>query len=114
MTASLASAITKVASKQTFYTIRYLVDRQRVADAYRAYAYFRWVDDVLDEAAPSSSAPLDAERSERWRFLDRQKSLLNRCLRGEPPRDPTPRETMLVELVRHTDEASAGLESYLR
>ena len=45
---SIAPAITKAASKQTYYTIRFLVDRDRVADAFRAYAYFRWVDDTLD------------------------------------------------------------------
>ena len=48
MTPSPASSITKAASKQTYYTIRFLVDRERVDDAYRAYGYFRWVDDVLD------------------------------------------------------------------
>ena len=54
MTISVASSITKAASKQTYYTIRFLVDRERVDDAYRAYGYFRWVDDVLD--ADSGSA----------------------------------------------------------
>jgi phytoene/squalene synthetase len=44
----LAASITKAASKQTYYMIRFLVDRERVAEAYRAYAYFRWVDDFLD------------------------------------------------------------------
>jgi len=48
MITDLASSITKAASKQTYYTIRYLVDRERVDDAYRAYGYFRWVDDILD------------------------------------------------------------------
>ena len=48
MNTTLASAITKVASRQTYYTIRFLVDRERVDDAYRAYGYFRWVDDVID------------------------------------------------------------------
>ena len=51
MTSSLASAITKAASKQTYYTIRFLVDRPLVDDAFRAYAYFRWVDDVVDAVA---------------------------------------------------------------
>ena len=45
---TIAASITKAASKQTYYTIRFLADRERVADAYRAYAYFRWVDDRLD------------------------------------------------------------------
>src|SRR5512137_1215090 len=48
MNPSPASSITKSASKQTYYTIRFLVDRERVDDAYRAYGYFRWVDDILD------------------------------------------------------------------
>ena len=50
---ALAATITKAASKQTYYTIRLFVDRGRVEDAYRAYGYFRWVDDVLDADVPS-------------------------------------------------------------
>ena len=46
---SLAARITQAASKQTYYTVRYLVDRPLIPDAYRAYAYFRWVDDYLDQ-----------------------------------------------------------------
>src|SRR5512141_1255876 len=64
----LSDAITWEASKHTYYTIRLLVDRDRVDDAYRAYGYFRWVDDVLDADSGSSS--------ERKAFLDRKKSLL--------------------------------------
>ena len=44
----LAPSITKTASKQTYYTIRLLADRERVADAYRAYAHFRGLDGALD------------------------------------------------------------------
>ena len=95
MDSTLASSITKAASKQTYYTIRFLVDRERVEDAYRTYAYFRWVDDVLD--APSGSA------AERKAFLERQKSLLEACYRGEPPQDVDMQENMLVELVHHRE-----------
>jgi hypothetical protein len=45
---NLASLITKAASKQTYNTIRFLADRERVDDAYQTYGYFRWVDDILD------------------------------------------------------------------
>jgi phytoene/squalene synthetase len=114
MNSNLAAAITKEASKQTYYTIRLLVDRPRVADAYRAYAYFRWVDDVLDAEAPSGPEAGDAERFERSSFLDRQKSLLDQCLRGVMPRDANRYEAMLVELVRRADHVDAGLETYLR
>lgn len=114
MSPGLAPAITRAASRQTYYTIRFLVDRSRVEDAYRAYAYFRWLDDVLDAEPPAGSAWGDAERLERRSFLDRQKSLLDRCLRGEPPPDADPHEAMLVELVRHAGRADVGLRAYLR
>jgi phytoene/squalene synthetase len=114
MNSSLASRLTKAASKQTYYTIRFLVDRPRREDAYRAYAYFRWVDDVLDADAPSGAAPADAGRFERQRFLERQRTLLDRTLRGEVPRDIDPHEAMLVELVRNAESTDRGLEAYLR
>jgi phytoene/squalene synthetase len=114
MSGSPAAAITRAASKQTFYTVRFLVDRDRVDDAYRAYAYFRWVDDVLDAETPSGSVPSDGEACERKVFLERQKSLLERCLRGEAPRDVNLQETMLVELVRHNGDQNRGLHAYLR
>ncbi len=106
MITTLASSITKAASKQTYYTIRFLVDRDRVEDAYRAYAYFRWVDDVLD--ADSGSRP------ERSAFLERQKSLLESLYRGESPRDVDIQENMLVGLVEHDQEKNSGLQLYLR
>jgi phytoene/squalene synthetase len=102
----LAPSITNAASKQAYYTIRFLADRERVADAYRAYAYFRWVDDVLDAESPS--------RSERSALIRRQKSLLESCYIGEPPRRVNPEEKILVELVSSDTEKNSGLQSYLR
>jgi phytoene/squalene synthetase len=102
---SLAETITKSASKQTYYTIRLLVDRDRVADAYRAYAYFRWVDDVLDIETGS--------QSEKVAFVNRQKFLLETCYRGETPQDLSAEEQILAVLVRHDQEANSGLKSYL-
>jgi phytoene/squalene synthetase len=101
-----ASSITKAASKQTYYTIRLLVDRERIDEAYRAYGYFRWVDDVLDAESGSSR-----ERSD---FVNRQKSLLEKCYRGESPRDVNVEEKMLVDLIRGNAEKNSGLQSYLR
>jgi phytoene/squalene synthetase len=106
MLPSLASSITNAAGKQTYYTIRFLVDRARVDDAYRAYGYFRWVDDVLDADSGSGS--------ERRAFLERQKSLLEKCYRAEAPRDANLQERMLVELVQRDRERSSGLQAYLR
>jgi len=103
---SLAAAITKDASKQTYYTIRFLVDHGRVNDAYRAYGYFRWVDDVLDAETGSSV--------EKIAFVNRQKALLEVCYRGERPNDLYREEWMLVDLIRNDTEKKSGLQAYLR
>lgn len=105
-TAGLAAAITKAASKQTYYTVRFLVDRPRVPDAYRSYAYFRWVDDRLDSET--------AAASERVAFLNRQQALLDACYRREIPEDICSEEQLLVDLVRNDTEKDSGLQSYLR
>lgn len=105
ITATIAESITRVASKQTYYTIRFLVDRVRVEDAYRSYGYFRWVDDVLDT---ESMTGLD-----RSAFIQRQKSLLEKCYRGEMPQGVTVHEKMLTELVERDRGKDSGLKSYL-
>jgi hypothetical protein len=108
-----ASSITKAASTQTYYTIRFLVDRARIDDAYRAYAYFRWMDDVLDAASDSGPVLSEVEASERSAFLKRQKSLLELCIRGEAPRDTNLQEKMLVELVQSNRGKNSGLRAYV-
>ena len=113
MNPSTASIITKAASKQSYYTIKFLADRQRVKDAYRAYGYFRWVDDTLDAALSAGPVPSAAETDERRAFLDRQKTLLETCLRGETPPDANLQEQMLVELVQCDSEKNSGLRAYL-
>jgi phytoene/squalene synthetase len=109
---TLATAITKSASKQTYYTIRLFVDRDRIDDAYRAYGYFRWVDDVIDTEAPYGDDT--GRRAEKIAFVNRQKFLLEACYRGETPDDLCAEEWMLVDLVRSDTEKNSGLQSYLR
>jgi len=105
MSTTIASAITKAASKQTYYTIRFLADRERVEDAYRAYGYFRWVDDLLDAESGSEA--------ERMSFLERQKYLLESCDRGRQPHDTSIQENMLFELARNDPDRNSGLWVYL-
>ena len=102
----LAAAITRSASKQTYYTIRFLADRDRMADAYRAYGYFRWVDDQLDQNGMG--------KRDRLIFVERQKSLMDQCYRGERPRQPSEEESLLVELIRSERGKRSGLQSYIR
>jgi phytoene/squalene synthetase len=103
--AVLARAITRRASVQTYLTIRWLVDRGRTDDAYRAYAYFRWVDDMLD--APTH------DRAARLRFLSRQKQLLEGLLAGMAPANLQPQERMLADVIAGRRDRHPGLRSYL-
>ncbi len=103
---SLAASITRAASQQTYYTVRLLVDRDLVPDAYRAYGYFRWVDDRLDQGG--------MERSERIAFAERQRALVDRCYRGEEPRHLTDEEYLLVDLIRGDRAKNSGLQAYIR
>jgi phytoene/squalene synthetase len=103
--ATLARDITRIASRQTYYTIRLLADRDRRGDAYCAYAYFRWVDDRIDMDSGSKEAHRD--------FVSRQKNLLESASRGEAVANATPEETLLFELVRGDREKNSGLQSYL-
>jgi phytoene/squalene synthetase len=105
MNTTPAVSITKAASKQTYYTIRFLVDRERVEDAYRAYGYFRWVDDTLDAESMTSV--------ERSAFLQRQKSLLEKGYRGEIHCDVDFQEQLLIDLIHGDHEKESGLKSYL-
>jgi phytoene/squalene synthetase len=102
---TLPARITKAASKQTYYTIRFLVDRERILNAYRTYAYFRWVDDWLDQN--------DSEQAERITFLERQHTIIDSCYRGEYPFDLTPEEDMIVSLIQSDNEPNSGLKIYI-
>ncbi len=116
---TLAQSITRAASWQAYQTIRLLVDPDRVTDAYCAYAYFRWVDDIVDggcfalpkEHGGDVSA---AEARERAAFLERQKALLDNSYCGNSIPDPTKEEKMLIQLVHHDHEKNSGLQIYLR
>jgi len=104
--AELAETITRSSSKQTYYTLRVFADRDLVADSYRAYAYFRWVDDRLDEDGLS--------QSQRIIFLQQQKKLLVSCLDGVFPDAPSPEEAMLVDLFHRKPGKNDGLQAYLQ
>jgi phytoene/squalene synthetase len=104
--ASLAAELTWRSSRQAFWTIRWLVDRQRVADAFRAYGYFRWVDDCLDLELSLSG--------DRTTFLARQQDVAARCYAGRPPAPSCPEEDMLIELIHNNPASEGGLASYIK
>jgi len=103
---ALPESITWIASKQTYYTIRFLVDRDRVKEAFQAYAYFRWLDDQLDQELPG--------QPERIAFVERQKELMHRCFQEDWPPQLSKEEGMLINLIRSDGDTNSGLRIYIQ
>jgi phytoene/squalene synthetase len=102
----LAASITRAASLQTYATVRLLVDRPHVGQAFQAYAYFRWVDDWLDE--PSR------QRSDRLSFIRRQASLIDQCYSASTPRTRAPEEDLVISLIQIDRQQNGGLHLYIQ
>lgn len=83
---------------QSYLTIRWLADPRYRADAFAIYAWFRWLDDMVDEGLPDAGA--------RLAFVARQRRLLALAADGAPLPDArdgtwapvTPEEGLLVRL----------------
>ena len=103
--AALARQITWRESKQSYFTMHLLVDRDLVEDSYRAYAYFRWVDDVVDETLTSSE--------ERIAFIRAQRVLIEGLYEGRRPEGLRMEEVMIAELIRNDRSPRSGLRSYI-
>ena len=106
MTAKLARNITWNSSKQTYYTANLLVDRGMEDNCYRAYSYFRWADNVIDDKCQT--------RSERMDFISRQIHLVSEFCEGKQIAGLCPEEELIADLIHHDAEGSCGLRSYVR
>jgi len=105
-TATLAQTITRSSSKQSYLIARWLVDKDLVDDCLRAYAYFRWADDVIDVHCRSIG--------ERIAFINRQKWIIDSSYRNQRPGDLAPQEAMVADLIEHDREENSGLQSFIR
>ena len=101
-----AAAITKAASTQTYYTILFLADRGRVADAFRAYGYFRWLDDQLDQEGLKRPAALD--------LVERQNNLMQSAYEKHFQSQCHDEEKMLTDLIQSDTEENSGLRMYIQ
>ncbi len=104
--AALPISITKAASQQTYYTIRLLADRGHALNAYRAYAYFRWVDDQLDTVLSNHFA--------RLAFVERQQTLIDACYDSDQRFDLLPEERIAAHLIASDQSRDSGLHAYIR
>lgn len=111
-TATLAQAITWTGSKQAYYTARLMVDKGLVDDFYRAYAYFRWADDVVD--SPASNDHWSQSNEQRIDFVQRQRELVEALYRKEQPQDLATEEKIVADLISHDKEKASGLQSFIQ
>ncbi len=103
--ARLARSITCASSKQSYLTAKLMVDRGLKDDCYRAYGYFRWVDDMVDVECQQST--------ERRAFMQRQIKLAETLYNGAAPIGLSPEEEMLADLIHNDRDQSPLLYSYI-
>lgn len=104
--AELARSITWEGSKQTYFTGRLMIDRDLVDDFYRAYAYFRWIDDVIDDTTKTDREGIN--------FIKQQRELIDTLFSGDQPNDLSPEEQILADLISHDRGENSGLQSFIR
>jgi len=105
-TAILAQNITQQGSRQTYFTARIMVDKDLTSDFFRSYAYFRWLDDVIDIHAQTDE--------ERISFIERQKNIIDGLFKNEHFEELTIEEQIIGDLIRNTRTEGSGLESFIR
>ncbi len=105
-TARLARSITWTGSKQSYLTARLLADPHLADDCLRAYAYFRWADDMIDLWLSGQAA--------RTAFIERQNALIESLYQGERPEGLSPEEAMVADLIAHDRLPESGLGSFIR
>lgn len=104
--AVLARSITRKGSIQTYYTARLMVDKDLADDFFRAYAYFRWIDDVIDVTAKSDE--------ERLSFISYQRRLIDSLYEHKTVPDLVPEEEILQDLINNDRGENSGLQSFIR
>jgi len=100
-----AAGLTRRGSLHTYLVIRWMVDRDLVEDGFRAYAYFRWLDDVLDLQL--------GERRQRLAMVREQAELARRAFAGDFPQPACAEEQLLQDLIRGNRSGHPGLASYV-
>ena len=83
-----------------------MVDKDLADDFYRAYAYFRWADDIIDIHTQSEE--------ERISFIERQKLMIDELYNRRDIDDIAPEEQMLADLIQSDREDGSGLHSFVR
>ena len=87
----LAKLEVKKSNPLTYGIMLLFVDRPLIYNCLKAYAYFRWLDDMVDDVL---SSPSETEE-----FLSRQKMLINQFYDKNNPEIRSSKEIMLKTLL---------------
>ena len=101
----LSRKLTRESSIQSYITALLLVDKDLQEDCLRAYAYFRWVDDQVDDPKTSFH--------EREAFINRQKLLVDSLYKNQKPKDLSSFEEIIGNLISHDRGFNSGLRSFV-
>lgn len=101
----LAEKITRNSSRQTYCTIKFLVDPPLRSECYKAYAYFRWLDDEIDEKLKGQ---------DRIDFINKQKTLTDRTYKRLPANTKNKEEEIIVSLINNDPKTNPKLESFIK
>lgn len=75
-------------------------------DAYKAYAYFRWLDDQIDKYITT--------KSKRLNFIKRQKRIIENAYNRLPQSDLRTEERIVVELIDSDNKPVSKLRSFIQ
>ncbi|MHA2347187.1 MAG: squalene/phytoene synthase family protein, partial [Candidatus Hodarchaeales archaeon] len=102
---SIAKSIVRKSNKLTYLIILLLVDKNLRKECFKAYAYFRWLDDLIDN---------NGAQNERIKVLiNRQKVIIQQAYNDEKPNASSPEEEILIELIKGDKRDDSYLKSYI-
>jgi phytoene/squalene synthetase len=104
-TDKLARQIVFKSSWETYFIILLLADHGMVDDAFKACAYFRWVDDQIDTHLKS--------RKKRLSFLAKQKEIIDLSYKQIEAEVNAPEEQLIVDLIKNDRIPNSLLKSYI-
>ncbi|MHA1994146.1 MAG: squalene/phytoene synthase family protein [Candidatus Hodarchaeales archaeon] len=102
----IARSYVKESHKQTYLIILLMVDKKLTDECFKAYAYFRWLDNVVDE----NNLPQNEVRA----IISRQKELINQLYNQEKIKPTSQEEEFLIDLIRKDRNENSYLQSYIR
>jgi phytoene/squalene synthetase len=100
-----AKTIVRESNKLTYLIIHLLVDKNLRSDCFKAYAYFRWFDDMIDDTTDSTD--------EIMMLISRQKTIIYGAYDQKTQSAESIEEEILIDLINNDNKQESFLKSYI-